>query len=316
MANHETILVVDDSALICKFVERAFEGEPVESIFAATAEEGLRLAFEKKPSLILLDIVLPKRTDGFAVCASLKADARTADIPILFIAAQGDEQDIVRGFQAGAIDYIPKPFTDVELRARVSFHLENQRMRKNLEQVNQVLQKALLDNQRLLETDSLTGVYNRRGFKRRIERLEAQKVPVCLILGDVDDFKDINDRYGHLAGDHALCALGTLLQNDGIDGSYVFRWGGEEFIIMLPTAGLEEARVSAEEIREKVESSIIEYEGNSIRCTLTMGVMEYDYKKTADENIRMLDKALYHGKHHGKNCCVTASEAQAQDAVV
>ncbi len=146
-----------------------------------------------KPNLILLDIMMPG-IDGYEVCRRLKKDAELQDVPIIFVAAKGDTEDIVQGFEAGAVAFIMKPFRQEEVCARVKTHLA----------LSAAIKKLIRDN----ETGSLTGLINRRTFLKRVEneamRFKRNQKPFALLFGDIDFFKKVNDTYGHSAGDDVL----------------------------------------------------------------------------------------------------------------
>ena len=146
-----------------------------------------------KPNLILLDIMMPG-IDGYEVCRRLKKDAELQDVPIIFVTAKGDTEDIVQGFEAGPVAFIMKPFRQEEVCARVKTHLA----------LSAAIKKLIRDN----ETDSLTGLINRRTFLKRVEneamRFKRNQKPFALLFGDIDFFKKVNDTYGHSAGDDVL----------------------------------------------------------------------------------------------------------------
>ncbi|WP_395703798.1 diguanylate cyclase [Aquabacterium sp.] len=237
------LLVVDDQPINVQALYQALAAE--HQVFVATSgEQALKLALEKQPDLVLLDVVMPG-LDGFEVCQQLKRDAATADIPVIFVTAHSDEAGETRGLDAGAVDFIAKPFNPRVVRARVKTHLTLKR------------QSDLL--RRMAFIDGLTGLYNRRHFDERLQQewLRAQRngTPLSLLLIDLDGFKRYNDRYGHPAGDDCLrrvaqaLALGLLRPAD-----LLARYGGEEFAAILPETDAAGALALAQRLGQLVQA--------------------------------------------------------------
>lgn len=156
--------------------------------------------------------------------------------------------------------------------------------------------------------DPLTNLSNRRDFLERfnleIIRFERNRKPFSLVLGDIDDFKLINDRYGHDCGDFILARLAQMMKEMIRKQDAVARWGGEEFIFLLPESPQEGGRVAAESIRQKIAVSSFAFQGNRLSITVTLGVSEYDGSTDIDGTIKLADEALYIGKQQGKNCVI------------
>lgn len=305
----ESLLVVDDSLLIGKIVERIFEQFPIQVWYADNALDGLDMARAHQPSIILLDVVLPKYS-GFELCRMLKEDMRTRDIPIIFLTGSRDVPSIAIGFQAGGVDYIEKPFSEIELRARVLTHLETLRARKEILKKNAALIRELEEKQRLLEIDKLTGVYVRQYFTERAEERAAKGKPFGLLFGDVDHFKQVNDVYGHLAGDQVLTAVAGAIQECAGPGTCTARWGGEEFVSLIPDTDRRMIYFLAERVRRSVQALRIPYQGQMLSCTITLSAMLYQLDLNLDENMALLDEGLYEGKRAGRNRCILVGEPQ------
>jgi len=164
----------------------------------------------------------------------------------------------------------------------------------------------------LAHTDHLTQLSNRLDMMEKLNyectRFERSAVQFSIAIGDVDGFKEINDTYGHQAGDEVLSNIAHILQTSIRKQDIVGRWGGEEFILMFPKTTLEGALIVAEKIRKSIEEADFEYEQNKIRATITFGVATYDEKMDIDACIKMADEALYKGKKRGKNCVVGLSK--------
>ncbi|OJT89993.1 diguanylate cyclase response regulator, partial [Clostridioides difficile] len=227
-----TILVVDDSVLMCDLIDKTLTKDNFKVKKAFNAIEAKEFIEEFIPDIILLDIILPDNS-GFEFCKEVKSNARTADIPIIFITSKNTDTDIVKGFGVGAIDYMVKPFSMTELKARVIAHLEVKKSQDKLKKINNELESSLEKLNRLVVRDYLTGLYNRRHIinqlmeQRRINKYS--ETSISLILGDIDDFKVINDTYGHEAGDFVLTVISSIIKKNCRQIDTVSRWGGEEF---------------------------------------------------------------------------------------
>ena len=192
-ADSMTVMIVDDTKENINVLRKTLANIGCKISVALNGEMALDLIPKLKPNLIFLDIMMPG-IDGYEVCRRLKKDAELQDVPIIFVTAKGDTEDIVQGFEAGAVDFIMKPFRQEEVCARVKTHLA----------LSAAIKKLIRDN----ETDSLTGLINRRTFLKRVEneamRFKRNQKPFALLFGDIDFFKKVNDTYGHSAGDDVL----------------------------------------------------------------------------------------------------------------
>lgn len=186
--------------------------------------------------------------------------------------------------------------------------LANEQIEKHRAELSVAYEKLDL----IARTDPLTGLSNRRDFLERFEheiaRFERNKKPFSLVLGDIDDFKMLNDRYGHDCGDYVLVQLAVLLRESVRKQDAVARWGGEEFILLLPEAPLDGGIVAAEAIRQKIASESYRYNDHRLAITMTFGVSEFNGTKNIDAAIKSADEALYSGKVRGKNCVVNMDD--------
>lgn len=290
----QTVLIVDDAPANIELLSEVLESE-YEVLFALSGEDGLNIAFEEAPDLILLDIVMPQM-DGYEVCDRLKADPRTRTIPVIFVTAMDLEEDETKGLALGAIDYITKPIRPPIVRARVRNHLELKRYRDLLE--------------RLTTTDGLTGIANRRRFDAFLEsewsRARRSQKPLSLIMLDIDFFKAFNDHYGHLAGDDCLRQVAQCL--DGRvrrPADLVARYGGEEFACLLPETNAMGAATMAKRFLESMNELNIPhaYSEAADHVTLSMGVATIIplIGQPSSELVRRADQLLYEAKQNGRN---------------
>lgn len=300
-----TLLIVDDTPANLRLLaqvltEQNYHVRPVTSGLAA-----LTAARAAPPSLILLDIRMPG-LDGYGVCAELKADPATQSIPVIFLSALGETDDKLKAFAAGGVDYITKPFQPAEVLARVRTHLALEKARADLEVANTALKEALAREEQLARTDWLTGLLNRSHFFPLAvhEYTNARRYgrPLALIMFDIDHFKLVNDRFGHLAGDKVLQTIARITQRQLRAADVVGRYGGEEFIALLPMTAAAPALAIAERLLTEVRDTVIETERGAVRVTLSLGVAEL---LPADDSIeRVLDRAdqaLYAAKHAGRD---------------
>jgi len=288
------ILIVDDSPSNVRTLVQ-FLREDYRTLVAASGAAALELAFQERPDLILLDVVMPEM-DGYQVCERLKEDPRTRQIPVIFVTGQNEEGGELRGFDLGAVDYIIKPFSISIVRARVRTHLELKRYRDDLERQSM--------------TDGLTGIPNRRHLERFLDLLWSQALrlngPIAVILMDLDHFKAYNDHYGHLAGDDCLRQVARTLERcTQRKTDLMARFGGEEFLCVLSGTDQEGAARVAEQLREAVEALAIPHaaSGASDRVTISLGLAACVPRgdDRPEQLLERADRALYEAKRQGRN---------------
>ena len=300
--SRQIVLIVDDSLLICKQAQTALKEEPVFICEAHTGVEAVDMVRQYQPDLILLDVVLPD-TDGYELFDRLK-EVDKNDASILFMTSRDKDEDVIRGFSMGACDYIKKPCVQGELHSRVHAHLQLKRQKDELNRQNLELRTNMEKLNYIAFRDGLTGLYNRRyvvgDLLEDMRCGHIEETMDVLILADIDDFKKINDTYGHDAGDMALICIANIMENI-CRGHKVIRWGGEEFLIVLFSVTQKQAYEISERIRSEVESFKIFHESGEFTCSITLGLHVYDEREGIEKSISCADKALYCGKRSGKN---------------
>ncbi|QLF91697.1 diguanylate cyclase [Pseudomonas sp. ABC1] len=291
--NLPAVLIVDDQPLNIAFTGGALEGI-CRPLGATDGKEALQLARQHQPDLILLDIRM-RGMDGFETCRRLKSDPQTRGIPVIFLTALKDEENEEQGLQAGAIDYISKPFSTPLLRARVRNHLQLYRQQRQLE--------------RLAQLDGLTGIANRRTFDELLRTCWAHQAgqnPLALLMIDVDAFKRYNDSLGHQCGDDALhrvalCIEASLQRHEDLAA----RYGGEEFACILPNTGLEGAAHLAQTIHDAVAALRILHPSSPTSPFLTLSIGGAALVPGLGESpLVLLEKAdanLYQAKQNGRS---------------
>ncbi|WP_419192611.1 diguanylate cyclase [Kolteria novifilia] len=301
------ILVVDDSRVIRKLVDTCLRANGFDTVSAENGTEALQKASDVQPDVILLDIDMPSMS-GFEVCRQLKGSPDTSLIPIIFLTARDDTENVVRGLELGAFDYVRKPFNSLELCARVGVA----RRLKYL--VDLLSERAMLDG--------LTGIHNRTYLDRRLrESLDRQRrydSHAALVLADVDHFKQVNDTRGHVIGDEVLRRIASTLRRTARESDTVARYGGEEFAILLPEQTLSSGYLFAERLRQEIEQMTITHRGTTFSVTVSLGVVttqETD-PKGIDDLLACADEALYHAKKNGRNrvCLWNGHEAVQAEA--
>ena len=303
------ILVVDDYPTNLRVLLDSLKESGWRILVAVNGNQALQQADFVLPDIILLDVMMPE-IDGFETCRRLKQNARVKDIPVIFMTALTDVVDKMCGFAAGGVDYITKPFEQTELLARVNVHLELKRTREQLAQRNQQLGEANLQLrayqeqlEQLVRLDPLTNLLNRRAMLEHLtqaqQRAARNQAPFTVVLGDIDDFKRVNDNYGHDCGDEVLKAVANILRANVRAPDQVARWGGEEFLLLLPDTDVRSANIVMERIRAISAQTVANYHTHEMTFTMTFGL-----SASADDletSLIQADRALYQGKHAGKN---------------
>jgi diguanylate cyclase (GGDEF)-like protein len=305
------ILIVDDHPDNVDLLKDRLEARGYSTLTAHDGEEALAAvaAADPMPDLILLDIMLPKMS-GLDVARRIKADKDLPFIPIIMQTALDSTQDKVDGLDAGADDYITKPINFAELEARVRSLLRIKALQDEVERQSRELGAM---NDRLLrisQTDALTEIDNRRYLEQRLgetfDHGRRMHEPFACVMCDLDKFKSVNDTHGHQAGDEVLRQLATLLKAAAREIDRVGRYGGEEFMLILPGASAEAAVTFAERVRKSVEEHTFAFDGGSVHRTISCGVASWPHPRITDVDalVRAADDALYVAKETGRNLVI------------
>ena len=310
------ILVVDDDPETARLVRTWFRGLPYDILDAPDGEQGLVVARRERPDIILLDLRMPG-LDGHQVARALKSDATTHGIPIILLSACRSIEDKVEAFGAGVDDYVVKPFAFEEVDVRIRAMLGKRELYLSVESKNRELAatNVLLNEQ--LAVDEKTGLHTFGYFQRRLieEWLRAQRygTPLSLVMFDLDDFKRLNDTVGHAAGDVALRQFGVLVAGGARATDLAARWGGEEFVMVLPHTGGDMAARVAERIRVATREFVFLSEESPMHLTVSAGVATFPSHggiSGVDALVDAADRALYRAKERGKDqVVVDAGEA-------
>jgi len=299
------VLIADDtptSLVIASSYTRAIGHE---CITARNGAEAVTAFEHERPDLVLLDVEMPTM-NGYEAARHIKqsCEARGEWIPIIFLSGRNDDDDIARGIEAGADDYLTKPVSRTVLAAKLNAMQRIAQMRHQLARANQELD-------RLSRLDGLTGTSNRRHLDETLDREFRQATrhsrSLAVVLCDIDHFKAFNDHYGHLAGDQCLRDVATVLRHVvRREDDLVARYGGEEFAVVLPVTVHRRALHMANAIRTAVEARGIAHARSPTAdvVTLSLGVASWTPLHNASAPAALLhaaDEALYQAKARGRN---------------
>jgi two-component system, cell cycle response regulator len=300
------ILVVDDHEDNVELLRARLEAWGYRVQTAMDGQQALDVVDASPPDLILLDVMMPS-IDGNEVARRIKQNPRLPFIPIIMQTALDSTESKVEGLEAGADDYITKPIEFAELKARVRSMLRIKRLQEELEERERQLLEANERLRHMSRTDGLTGLENRRSIERQLEKMYAHgerlSEPLSCVMCDLDRFKSVNDEYGHQAGDVVLKQFAAILKKAAREIDVVGRYGGEEFIVLLPGTVLDAAVTFAERVRKDVENHTFVFDGGSIRRTVSFGVAGWPHPRIeiCEGLVRAADDALYVAKETGRN---------------
>ena len=307
------ILVVDDNQDNVEIIATRLRFRGYEVDEAANGELALASVHAHPPDLILLDVMLPD-IDGYEISRRIKGDSSMPFIPIILVTARDSTQDKVAGLDAGADDYLTKPINFPELEARVRSMLRIKRLQDELEEKNRELE-------RLSISDGLTGLFNHRHIHDLLhdefERANRTLDPLTVAMIDFDHFKNVNDSFGHIAGDRVLVQLADILRANTREIDRIGRYGGEEFMVILPSTSMEEGAVFVDRLRREVaEHDFRVGRDEPIRMTVSAGVSCYPHELVPSKEtlVRLADEALYAAKAAGRNCVVRFDQLDAAPA--
>ncbi|WP_136680372.1 diguanylate cyclase [Neptunomonas sp. XY-337] len=302
------VLVIDDNQLIRDLVAAIIDEVGHTALLASGAQETLEILADKHVDLILMDVEMPE-INGFDLTRKIRTDMGSRWIPIIFLSAQTDTQHLVDGINAGGDDYLTKPVNAIVLQAKIKAMARISEMQHALDAANRRLKQ-------LTQLDPLTGVLNRRGMEEELKRtwklFQREQSPLCVLLFDIDYFKQYNDNYGHQQGDECLIAFCDIIKKQlKRPADTLARFGGEEFLVILPNTKTEGAFVIARSIVLALKKAQLPHSHSPHNglVTASIGIAStQDNPKTALELIKLADEALYHAKSEGRNRIVSFQE--------
>lgn len=292
------ILIIDDSRSLRMEIREVLEKEGIEADFfeASNGAEGFKILLNHSIDLVFCDLMMPQ-IDGAKFLQLRSSKPTLREIPVLMLTAVADVEQKIKIFSLGASDYITKPFHPGELVARAKAHLTIKDLQDDLRKTNALLVE-------LSTTDSLTKIYNRRHFlslaSKEFERSSRMGLQLSLLLIDVDHFKQINDTFGHQAGDDVLISVCKTVQDSLRDYDIFGRYGGDELVVLFPQTDLTQAMRVAERLESNVQDLSLKSINNR-KVTLSGGVATKSSRHNDIENLlKDADEALYEAKQLGR----------------
>jgi two-component system, cell cycle response regulator len=294
-------LVVDDSVVYRKLIGDHLRNWEFGVTLAVNGREAWQVLEQAgSPKLVLLDWVLPD-LDGIELCRRIRdARSKSAYVYIILLTGKDGRQDMLEAMRAGADDYLSKPFDELELKARLM-------VGKRILELQEELVSARESMRHAATHDSLTGLLNRgeivNTLERELERGRRDAHPLSLVLGDIDHFKKVNDTHGHLLGDEVLREVSRRLRQQLRVYDSVGRYGGEEFLMVLPNCDLGSALERAEQLRATIATTPVDLSGKPCPITMSMGVAvsSSEGKDQAEALLNLADAGLYAAKDNGRN---------------
>jgi two-component system cell cycle response regulator len=293
------VLIADDDHVARNYVATLLRKQGMTIEFADDGARALASARDLDLDLVLLDIMMPG-LDGLDCCRLIKGITQEEFLPVILLTSKSDADSRVTGLRIGADDYVTKPFDERELLARVNNLLRLKRMHDNISEARSRLEQ-------LATQDDLTGLYNYRYLHTRLneefKRSERYRDPLACVMIDIDYFKRVNDRHGHDVGDAVLRETSERLRKAVREIDVVTRYGGEEFLLVLPSTNFSGALAVADRVWRSVGSDTFNLPTGPERVSISLGVAVFPSRdiKTKDQLIKAADKALYQAKDDGRD---------------
>jgi two-component system chemotaxis response regulator CheY len=292
------VLVVDDSAVSRKLVEQALVKESYTALLAESAHDALKLFVKHAPSIVITDWIMPGNS-GLELCQTIRADSRQYTY-VIVLTSKTEKDSVVEGLAAGADDYLTKPFDAGELLARIGVGRRTIELHRQIDRKNQLLEE-------MAHTDSLTGLPNRRAIeewaRRQLRGAVRHGFPVWVVQADLDRFKNINDDYGHDAGDAVLQRFGEIIKNHTRASDICGRMGGDEFLMVITHVEHDKIEAAVDRLRAQLAEHKFTFGGEQVSLTASFGVSGFHGKHAPEFSalVREADEAMYAAKRAGGN---------------
>jgi two-component system chemotaxis response regulator CheY len=294
------VLIADDDATYRRLLHAILQTKKHQVIEAADGQTAWEMIQADPPPFVITDWMMPNM-DGPELIHHIRAAQFENYTYIILLTARDAQEDVVSGLESGADDYLTKPFDLNELRARIGIG-------ERILDLETRLRQALKTMEQMATHDSLTGLFNRRALYQHadneMERCGREIQPVSIMMIDLDYFKQVNDRYGHILGDQVLCLAAKTIQYNLRTYDWVGRWGGEEFLAVLPSTDLREAAQVAERLRLEIEAASLQLAaGEPLKTRASLGVVSTIPGRglNFEQLVQKADEALYAAKNGGRN---------------
>jgi diguanylate cyclase (GGDEF)-like protein len=293
------VLVVDDSPVYRKLVEQVLSTEPYTLLFARNGEEALQLYHDHSPCIVLTDWMMPDFS-GLELCQRIRADKSRPYTYLILMTSSTEKDNVVKGLEAGADDYLTKPFDPGEMLARIG-------VGRRITDLNRELAAKSLKLEEAARTDPLTGLPNRRAIEdwalKQLRGAARHGFSLWVAVGDIDSFKSINDTFGHDAGDIVLKTFAEVLKKCTRASDICGRLGGDEFLLVITHVEAEQVEEAVNRFREQFAALSFPLQGQSVNVTASFGVAGVQGKdmKEFSSLVRKADNMLYEAKRAGRN---------------
>lgn len=307
------IVVADDSAIYRKLVEDTLAHEQYALVFAKNGREAIDLISAHRPAVVITDWEMPDVT-GIELCEQIRCDLDSYP-HIILLTSNNQKDQIIKGLAAGADDYLTKPFHPGELLARVAVGRRIAELHRQIQAKNKLLEELAL-------TDPLTGLPNRRAIEdwatRELKGAARHGFTFWVVMADLDRFKNVNDTYGHDAGDLVLQKFAALLRANTRGSNISGRIGGEEFVLVISHIGKADVITAVDRIRRQLEGERLSTGAGVIRITASFGISGFKGSRAPPfkDLLRSADAALYAAKHAGRNRIEFATTACAETEIL
>ena len=307
------ILVVEDDMVSRFLLEEILKKLGHEVLSVSNGEKAWEIYKKEKISFVITDWMMP-RMNGLQLCHHIREYGQSNNTHycyIIMLTAMGETDSRLEGLCFGADDFITKPFDDRELAIRIRAGERLIDLDNNLREANEKLEI-------LANMDNLTGLLNRRKgmevFKVELNRAKRENIPCSIILLDLDNFKSVNDSYGHLSGDRVLEEISAIFKEVSRPYDLLIRWGGDEFLLVFPNTNKEQIVTIAERLRKKIaDKEIVIGKNQIIKRTASLATMTIDKDITIDIIFRIIDNYLFKAKRSGRNCVIVSQCTLEED---